>query len=117
MIRHEVHLAAAFEDVHPFLRGDRTWLTDESSERPSTRHDLCGGGTDSRTVSTGCQGGQVVLLAFVQHVGTVGRTKIACPLAFRAGLRTLLHDRIVFHVIHLLLLRLPLLGKRHQRLA
>jgi hypothetical protein len=82
--------------------------------RPTPRYDLCGGGTTRRTVLAVRHGFQVILLAFVQHVGAVGRTSVARSLAIRAGFGTFLHRLAVFHVFHLLFLRLPLLGERNQ---
>ena len=95
------------------VAGFRTALADQDGIRPTSRHDLGGGGTDSRTVLTGHQGRQVFLRAFMQHVGAVGGTRVARPLAVRAGFGTLLHHRIVFRMMHLLL-RLPLLGECHH---
>ena len=82
--------------------------------RPAPRNDLCGGGTDRRTILTVRQGFQVFLFAFGQQMRTMGRTGVARSLAIRAGFGTRLHHRIVFHVIRLLFLRLPLLGERYQ---
>jgi hypothetical protein len=82
--------------------------------RPAPRNDLGSGGADGRTILAVRHGLQVFFLAFVQQMRTVGRTGVTGSLAVRAGFGTRLHHRIVFHVIHLLFLRLPLLSERYH---
>ena len=68
----------------------RTRLADLPDERSATRATLRRTGADIRAVLAGHQRRDVLTLASVQLVGTVGRAHVAHSRAFRAGLGTLL---------------------------
>lgn len=89
-------------------------FTNVLREWPAPRDDLRSGRTDGRAILTGGQGGQVLLLAVLQHVAAETRAYVAGKLTFRTRFRTRFNRRIMLHVPRLFIIGSALIRKQQH---